>query len=84
MTTTALKNISCTTIEDMRQRGLRLGFRCDHCSRFRYMADRRFEAETVVSAISESLTCARCGSTEIETFAVARHEASGYWPAESS
>jgi hypothetical protein len=72
------------TIGDLRSKDMRLGLRCGHCSRFRYMADTRFPEETVVAKIAETLKCARCGSKEVETFPVARSPVNGYWPAESS
>ncbi|WP_417671386.1 hypothetical protein [Roseibium sp.] len=48
------------------------------------MGDHRFDALDVVSEIASSLICARCGSEEVQTFAVERNQVNGYWPAESS
>ncbi|MEJ8476457.1 hypothetical protein [Roseibium algae] len=72
------------TIDDMRQQEKRLGLKCSHCHRFRYMSDARFDPDVHVSKIAENLKCARCGSTEVKTFPVSRDPASGYWPAEGS
>jgi len=70
------------TIGELEEAGQRLGLLCRACSRFRYMNSRRFPEETPVQTIAGSLTCARCGSETVETFAVKRDEKTGYWPAE--
>ncbi|MBD8890063.1 hypothetical protein [Roseibium litorale] len=72
------------TIGELKSRDQRLGINCNYCGRFRYMADNQFRASTVVAGIAGNLTCARCGSDDVETFAVARTEKHGYWPAERS
>ncbi|SHM03092.1 hypothetical protein SAMN05444272_1605 [Roseibium suaedae] len=72
------------TIGDLKSRDQRLGINCNYCGRFRYMADSSYRPSTVVAGIAGSLTCARCGSDDVETFAVARTEKHGYWPAERS
>jgi len=72
------------TISDLGKNDQRLGLKCNYCSRFRYMATHRFPPETCVSEIAKSLHCAKCGSDDVETFAVSRNSENGYWPAESS
>ncbi len=72
------------TIGDLRESGKRLGLRCQLCSRFRYLGDRRFDESAVITRIAETLRCARCGSPDVETFSVSRSSINGYWPAESS
>lgn len=72
------------TISELRKAGKRLGLLCRHCHRFRYLNDSRFADAEAVAKIAKKLTCARCGSTEVETFAVSRDPKTGYWPAERS
>ncbi|MBO0344718.1 hypothetical protein J0X15_05770 [Roseibium sp. CAU 1637] len=62
----------------------RLGLNCNYCGRFRYLNHGRFAPSTPVEAIAKTLTCARCGSEDVETFAVTRTSEKGYWPAERS
>ena len=84
MTTSTEEAPAVTTIADLRSKEMRLGLRCGHCSRFRYMSDTRFPAPTVVAKIAETLKCARCGSREGGSFPVARSPIDGGGPAESS
>ncbi|ADZ71035.1 hypothetical protein [Polymorphum gilvum] len=72
------------TIGDLRRNGRRLGLTCTGCSRFRYMKDARFPDTVTVTAIALALRCARCGSPDVLTAAVARCSTTGHWPAERS
>ncbi|ERP98811.1 hypothetical protein Q669_00715 [Labrenzia sp. C1B10] len=44
----------------------------------------RFTGDQKVSSLSETLTCASCGSRDVEAIAVSRNPDNGYWPAEHS
>lgn len=72
------------TIADLRRTGKRLGLRCGHCSRFRYMRDSRFAEADNIAELAKRMRCARCGSENVNTEAVAKDPATGFWPAESS
>ncbi|GGB58936.1 hypothetical protein GCM10011316_33730 [Roseibium aquae] len=70
------------TIGGLEASGGRLGLLCRACSRFRYMNSRRYKPDEIVREIAKTLTCARCSSETVETFAVQRDEKTGFWPAE--
>ncbi|MFD1693899.1 hypothetical protein [Roseibium aestuarii] len=73
-----------TTIRDLFSEDRRLGLICNYCGRFRYLNQARFELDTDIRTIAQGMACARCGSRDVETFAVSRHPRNGYWPAERS
>ena len=72
------------TVGSLREKGMRLGINCRHCHRFRYLNDSRFAETAGVADIAKNLKCARCGSTDVETLAISRDPATGFWPAERS
>ncbi|WP_269583011.1 hypothetical protein [Roseibium sp. Sym1] len=72
------------TIEVLGKTDRRLGIQCHHCGRFRYMSAGRFSGDQKISALSETLKCAACGSKDVSAVAVSRNTDNGYWPAESS
>ncbi|GAB2184978.1 hypothetical protein LAB1_22870 [Roseibium sp. LAB1] len=72
------------TVDTLYKTDRRLAILCNHCGRFRYMNFARFTGDQKVSALSETLTCATCGSPDVEAVAVSRNPDNGYWPAEHS
>ncbi len=48
------------------------------------MSAGRFSGDQKISALSETLKCAACGSKDVSAVAVSRNTDNGYWPAESS
>ncbi|WP_299812079.1 hypothetical protein [uncultured Roseibium sp.] len=72
------------TVEDLSKSGRRLAIHCDCCGRFRYMNALRFSGDKKVSALSKTLTCGTCGSSDVRAVAVSRNPGNGYWPAEFS
>lgn len=76
--------IKCDTIEALVADEKRLGITCNYCGRFRYLNLTRFALETVVSEIADEMTCAKCGSPDVQTAPVSRTQKNGYWPAECS
>jgi transcription elongation factor Elf1 len=72
------------TVDTLYKTDRRLAIFCRHCGRFRYMNFARFTADQKVSSLSETLSCASCGSQDVEAVAVSRDPDNGYWPAEHS
>lgn len=72
------------TIGELNASGQRLGLKCQDCHRFRYMRAARYPVDTKIAVIGGTLRCAQCGSKNVQTFAVARHAETGYWPAEGN
>lgn len=72
------------TIADLAPSDQRLGLTCGYCGRFRYLRHTNFPGSAEISAIATELKCARCGSDDVVTRAIARDAKSGYWPAEFS
>jgi transcription elongation factor Elf1 len=72
------------TVKLVSESDRRLAILCSHCGRFRYMNSSRFAGNQRVSDLSETLTCAACGSRDVKAVAVSRDPDNGYWPAERS
>jgi hypothetical protein len=78
------KDTDIATIGALRTSGRRLALLCGHCHRFRYMNDTRFAESARLDELAGSMTCARCGSEDVELQAVSRDPETGFWPAERS